>query len=412
MIDITKYGTPIQEDSGFINKTDISKYGEQTTPTITEKTQEKTGVGGLKGFAIGATKSALAGATGTASLLQGLGQRGLALLTPSSLSDVRKQTGVAGLTSGTSENIAQEEMLKRYGTAEKLGGYAETAAEIILPTMMANKGYKISKTLDYLKNTPETLTAAEEKIASLAGRVKTTLTGMKKILASDTEKRAAQILKGKISSNVTKNPQVIQNEIATRGAEVEQYLAKNPIKITAEEQSKMFMDRLKTMEKSLDKNQLKAFKNQWDMFIKQIPGRGGFTTENFYKALKDYEQNVASNLARGKAALLDPTGVASAKIQGAKMVRDIVRKTISSKHPEFSGKMFDLASLYDVLDTALTKSRQLSGTALSRFAERNPITTKVGTGAALIGGGLLAGKTLLGGNQQNLGNINSLGNSQ
>jgi hypothetical protein len=406
MIDPSKYGTPVSDDKGFYSKKDVSKYGTPATPAPTPKTP--VGDKGIKGFATGFAKSLLGGATQTASMLQGAGQRIMSGISGQKFEDIKKTTGVPGLRAGSEEFKQQQEMLKRVGKAEKIGGVVETIAEFAIPTNIANKGYKSIKTLDWLKNTPETITKLEEQAASLAGRVKKGLNGAKKILASAEEKRAAQILEGKISSNVTKNPQIIEKEIAKRGGEVEKYLNKNKIVITADKLLKSWIEKRKAIEKSLDKSQLKAFDDQFRMFVKQFSDTGITNTYSdlLYKGLKQYEQNVAKNLPRGMATLTDATGIASAKIQGAKSVRKFVRDLLGELHPEFKPKMYDLASLYDVLDTALTKSRQLSGTTLSRFAKNNPLIKN----ALLIGGGIVAGKALGNKKEASFSNINQIGN--
>lgn len=418
MIDPTKYGVPIQENQD--NKIDVSKYGTPVTPTKTPINQAEN----LKlqkdakylnspvGLTIETTKGAIGSLLGTAAKF----------IKSAALSPVDITRGAMGKPPVNVGTI-QSQFANKLNQPQYQGGLgvAQAGAEAVTDTALGaldvlgiGKGLtklKNTQTTKWLQNTPETLTKAEEKIASLEGRVKTTLGGSKKILPSATEKRASQILKGKITSNVTKNPQIIQQEIAKRGAEAEKYLAQIPTKVTAAEQASLFANKRKAVEKVLDKSQLKAFDEQWKMFQKQLPGRGGYTTENFYKALKDYETNVASNLSRGKMALIDPTGVASAKIQGAKAVREIVRDLISSKHLGFKNKMYDLASLYDVLDTALTKSRQLTGSTLARFAENNPVLTKLGVGGAIAGGAYLLGKNNSSGGQT-FSSINSLGNGQ
>jgi len=62
--------------------------------------------------------------------------------------------------------------------------------------------------------------------------------------------------------------------------------------------------------------------------------------------------------------------------------------------------MFDLASLYDVLDTALTKSRQLEGNTLSRFTAKNPVVSSALKYGAGVGTAIIAGKKLGIGQQQ------------
>lgn len=297
-------------------------------------------------------------------------------------------------------NIVDIATLGVGGAAEKpiagaVKDVAETGAKGISSAIDATKeafakgtedtGVKSTeKAIDAIKSTEDTMTKSERQQAIDEGRVKVSKLGKTEYLPSDTEKRAGEILAGKLKSNPVKNVPIIKSEIATRGAEAEKYLEKNPIKITAQEQADMFSEHRATAEKYLDEPQLKAYDDQMKLFLKQLPGRGGYNTANFYKALKDYEANVASNLARGKEALLDATGTASAKLRAAKDIRQIVRDEIGKRHPEFKPKMFDLASLYDSLDNTIIKAEKTTGTSVGRFAKKHPYITGSITGA--VGG--------------------------
>ncbi len=232
------------------------------------------------------------------------------------------------------------------------------------------------KATDLIKSTEDTMTKTE-RLSALEekGRIKVTKLGKTEFLPTKTEERAGELLSNKLKSNPVKNIPIIKNEIATRGKEVENFLSKNPIKISAQEQSEVFKIARNKMAKYSTKEELKAYDEQMKMFLKQIPGRGGYDTSNFYKALKEYETNIASKLARGKEALLDPTGVASAKLNAAKDIRKVVRDLIADKHPEFKGKMFDLASLYDALDNVVIKGEKTAGNILTRTAKKHPYIT-------------------------------------
>ena len=83
---------------------------------------------------------------------------------------------------------------------------------------------------------------------------------------------------------------------------------------------------------------------------------------------------------------------------------------IGQKHPEFKQKMFDLASLYDVLDTALTKSRQFDATLVRKFIDN---ALKVGGIGGAVGAAYLLVQKIFGGNsqQRSFGNINSIGSN-
>jgi hypothetical protein len=417
MIDPTKYGVPIQQGG---TKIDISKYGSPVTSTKTPINQGENAklqkdakyLNSPIGLTIETTKGTIGSLLSTAAKF----------IKSAAVSPIDLGRGVMGkqplqvgsIQSDFSNKLSQPQYQSGLGMAQAGAEAVTDTALGALDVLSIGKGLtklKNTQTTKWLQNTPDTLSSMEEKAASLEGRVKTTLGGSKKILPSETEKRATKLLKGKVTSSVTKNPQIIQKEIAKRGAGVESYLAKNAKVVTAKEQADMFSAARTTMEKYATKTELKAYDEQMKTFTKQLVGRGGYTTDNFYKALKEFEQNVTRNLPKGKVALIgDNLGQGSARIRAAQDIRTVVRDMIGQKHPEFKGKMFDLASLYDVLDTALTKSRQLSGNAFSRFADNNPLTTGAIKYGATIGTGALITKSLLNKNSQSFSSLNSIGN--
>lgn len=239
------------------------------------------------------------------------------------------------------------------------------------------------QSLKAIKATEDTMSKADRLQAIEEGRQQITKLGKKEYIPTETEKRASNLLKGKVTNNPVKDFKVIKDEIATRGKEAEQYLKDNAKPITNKDHYDAFQVKRTEAEKYLTESELKAYDEQVKMFSKQLPGRGSYDTDTYYKALKDYESNIADKLPRGKEALLDPTGVANAKIRAAADVRKVVRDMIGTKNPEFKEKMFDLASLYDVKDTVATKAEKLPGTAVSRFVKKHPTLTKVGGGLLL-----------------------------
>lgn len=353
--DFSKYGTPV-ETGKFYGSIDVAKYGTPATPTPMPVAKKTTLGSKIKSGLKSELKKSYIFGSGKAPSIKEQIDYGM--------------SAVAGFTGGGAlKNIAQK-----------------------------------AKTLSALKNTTETLSKFEENTASLAGRIKSRL-GKKIVLPSETEKRAAEMLEGKIKS-ITKNPAIIKGEIAKKGAEVESYLVKNKLPITAQEQAEMFSKARQSMEKYATKTELKAYDEQMRTFLKQLPGRGGYTTDNFYKALKEFEENVTMNLKKGKTALIgDSQGIGSARIRAAQDIRKVVRDMIGQKHPEFKGKMFDLASLYDVLDTALAKSRQFDVSKARTF-----LTGALKTGGAVAGTYLLGKKLLGGGSNQSFSSINTIGN--
>lgn len=231
-----------------------------------------------------------------------------------------------------------------------------------------------------LASTEATMTKGEREAAIKQGR----MTPGGKYTPSPTEIRAGEIMKGKTYSNPVKTTKTIQSEISTRGQAAETHLEQNVRPISNEEDLNAFQAAKANSEKYMTSAESAAYDEQVGVFqkiLKSYSGNGGYTTSNYYKALKDYESQVTSNLAKGKDALLVPGG--SARIQGAKDVRTVVRDMIGSKNPEFKGEMYDLASLYDSLDNVVAKAEQGGHS----FAKRYPNTTRaIGTGATVLTG--------------------------
>ncbi len=219
-----------------------------------------------------------------------------------------------------------------------------------------------------------------------------------KVIPSATEKRAGELLAGKTFSNPVKTQGVIANEIATRGKEAETFLEANAKPISNEEDFNAFQSVKNSSEKYMTPAEKSAYEEQTGVFEKilkgQATGDGGYNTANYYKALKEYESQVTANIPKGKDALLVPGG--SARIQAAKDVRQVVRDTIGEKNPEFKGKMFDLASLYDSLDNVSSRVADKAKQSTT-FGSRHPILRKTATyGAEAVGAGATyeAAKTL------------------
>lgn len=240
-----------------------------------------------------------------------------------------------------------------------------------------------SKATNAVASTAETMTKGERQAAIAEGRLVPTVTGGGKYVASETEQNAGKILSGNLEKNPVKNVPIIQGEIATRGKAAETFLEQNAKPISNAEDFNAFSTKRTEMAKYSTPTEMKAYDEQINMFEKQVLGRGGNNTANYYKALKEYETNVTSKLAKGKEALLTETG--SAKLQAAKDVRSVVRDMVGEKNPEFKPQMYDLASLYDALDNTISKAENV-GT----FAKRHPVIDKtLKYGAEAIGAGAL-----------------------
>jgi hypothetical protein len=278
-----------------------------------------------------------------------------------------------GVETGVTASVGQG-LLEGAGTLLK--GALSDGAESMSATGVATKR---------VSSTAETMTKAEREAAIKEGRMTPTGSGGK-YMPSATEKRAGEILAGKTSSNPVKTVEVINKEIATRGKEAETYLEKAGTKVSNETDLKAFDSARASAEKYMTSAESKAYDEHIGIFqkiLKTYTKDGGYTTANYYKALKDYEAQVTANLPKGKEALLKEGG--SARLQAAKDVRGVVRDLIGKANPEFKGKMFDLASLYDAQDNVISKAE-----GLGTFAKRHPLLTKTGIyGAEAIGAGAI-----------------------
>lgn len=277
--------------------------------------------------------------------------------------------------------------------APVIKGIAQTATDIVkagankVGEMTGLSKYlserQLSKATGAIQSTADSMTKGERESAILEGRLSPSLTGGGKYLPSDTEKQAGQILSGKVGGNAIKNVPVIQSEIAQRGKEAEQFLGMNGKPISNEEDFQMFQQMKNKAAKYLTPEQMNNYDHTINQFQGELRGMGNMNTGTYYKALKDFEQNVTARLRQGNEALLTDSG--SAQLQAAKDVRTAVRNMIGEKNPEFKGQMFDLASLYDALDNTVTKAAKTD-----TFSRAYPKTAKaLKYGVEAIGAGAL-----------------------
>ena len=94
--------------------------------------------GVIANVAIGAAKGFVGDiARPTAQMIQGLGQRAIAAVTPASLEEVRAETGLKSLQDTTPEGQAVVEALKTEGTAQLAGRIGVNIASFFIPTAPA-----------------------------------------------------------------------------------------------------------------------------------------------------------------------------------------------------------------------------------------------------------------------------------
>lgn len=249
---------------------------------------------------------------------------------------------------------------------EGIGGVASKVAEKTgLSKFLAERADR--KATEAIQSTAETMSTGEQEAAIREGRQKTGIRGG--FAPSETETRAGNILSGKVGSNPAKNVSVVQSEIAKRGKEAEQFLGQNGRPVAPDEIDSAFQTMKDKASRYLSPDQIKNYDHTISQFhaeLKDVAGKDPIAqnTGTYYKALKNFEQNVTARLRQGNEALLTDSG--SAQLQAAKDVRTAVRDLIGQKHPEFKGKMYDLTSLYDALDNATTLARK-ADTFTKRF---------------------------------------------
>lgn len=279
---------------------------------------------------------------------------------------------IVGAGTKAGENVADNTS----GGTAKAGLTTAVAGQILRPlasklTDRFTSEGNAARSTKAVQSTEETMNKSERRQAINEGRLKTGSVSSSEYVPSDTEKRAGEILSGKTTGNPVKDVAVVKKEIATRGKEAETYLGSDPKPVSDAENKDMFSNKRAESEKYLNQDELNAYDEQVSMFNKLLPKNP--TTADYYASLKDYEDNVGSRLAKGKDALIDPTGRASAKLHAASDIRTVVRDMIGEKHPKFKSKMFDIASLYDAKGTLLTKADQMEPNFIKRFAKKHPV---------------------------------------
>lgn len=301
---------------------------------------------------------------------------------------------IQGLNKATQpSNVMQQQGAAQTQLAEAAPGIAEipgaikNVGELVAsPLKDFLSDWNVSRATNAIASTAKTMTKGEQTAATEEGRLTSTITGAGKFTPSTTEQNAGQLLSGKVGSNPIKNVPIIQDEIAAKGREAEQFLGQNGRPVTPDEADQAFQTAKEKASRYLAPEQQKNYDHTIEQFkaeLKDIAGTDPIAqnTGTYYKALKNFEQNVTSRLRQGNEALLSDSG--SAQLQAAKDVRNTVRDIIGEKHPEFKKQMYDLASLYDAKDNVITKA-----VARDTFQKAHPVISKgLKYGAEAVGAG-------------------------
>lgn len=269
------------------------------------------------------------------------------------------------------------------GIKNTVSDTATAVKEKIVGTPAEQSAKAQTNVVNTLKENADTMTPTQKKEAIDQGRqtITTTKTGGTKVDYTPSKEivNAGRLLQDTIKKG--DNPNVVltkvKNEISTRGKAAETYLDTNSKPITNKEAYNAFDTMKQKASNVMTDTQMKAYNEQIKLFSKQLNGRGSYTTANYYKALKDWETNIGETLPRGKAAIMDPTGVANANIRAAADIRSVVRDMIGSKHPDFKPQMYDLFSLYKAKDVAIQNASKVK---TQNIFEKHPVATKVAAG--------------------------------
>ena len=347
--------------------------------------KEKLGYG-AKGATPTTGRQALAGAAETGITLAG-GIEGSALLKGASLAGkVAKGVGAGYAYDVASNNAEGQTGAKSFtpgiGTAVGAGAplLGKAVKALIPKTATENALNKISQVA-------ENMTPTEKKQAIDEGRqvISKTITGKEKVdyKPSKEIQRASELLSDTLKKGDRENIVVskVKDKIKELGQGAETYLKDN-IKLIPQKIRDARINTLRNnASESLSKTDMKYYDEQISLFKKQLDKQPE-NTYGWYKALKEWETKVGENIPKGKEALMGDVS-ASGKIRAAKDIRTGVREQISQEHPEFSGKMYDLMSLYHAKDVSIINASKLKSTSLF---ERNPKTGSLLKKVGYVGG--------------------------
>lgn len=145
----------------------------QQAPAVDQEQQQPGFVDKARDLSTGFTKGLLDTSIGTARLLQNVGQRAIAAVSPDTLEEVKKKYGMESLDSESPSGEAIDEILKSSNNTEKAGKAVEFLAELLFPVGTAAKAAKGSKAFNAAeKATEEVLTKGSEAAGKTFASIK------------------------------------------------------------------------------------------------------------------------------------------------------------------------------------------------------------------------------------------------
>lgn len=380
---IVQQGLRDGKDPEFIKQA-VVRYRELQAPVQAPSmpilTNEQGGVGtALKDVSVGAGKSFLRGAIGTASLLQDVGKGTLGFLG----FDTSK-TGIKSLN-----DPAVAEQLKSKSRAEQVGTVLENVAEIGTGFIKsgAQATLKAKSEAKGIKNvfesiTPKTteLTPTEYEDLLMKGKISPkTATEPAKYILSEEEKQIAYKYKDLLKAgDPVKNSINVVDEIIKKDAEVGNFLDKNNGIFNKGEVKNFVLDKLSGVtDVSIPEERVLKLKNTLiDNFLNKLPKKD---MKNLWTGRKAFDSSI-EKLFNGSPSL---------QSQVKREFRNAIQDYIAghTKDNVYASKMKDMSQLFDltdVLNTKAAKEKALTGIRL--WIKNNPLKAKViGWGAGAVG---------------------------
>lgn len=363
----------------------------------------------------GGLKSLVGSARGTAQMVQGLGQRTIALATPMSLDQVRANTGFKSLDDTTPEGMGVAESLRAKSKAERVGKVIGTVGELasgftkevavgaqavnkVRTAMQARKATKAKDFVADLVLPKASSQVAEEAIRQ--GRVtEPKLLRKAKITPSKRDLDIADSVREYVSpkGTVFQNTDAIDKGIRKINEGVKQYVTENKVPFNSKQlrsQLNAGKDELKLVFAS-DTNAEKTYSAVVDEFMKHV---GSKDTAGLLEARKRVDRIPAIK------KLLDSQAKGeNVKKEVVLTVRRMANQYISDLLPAdntFKQSLLKESRMIEAIENIAEKNRGMIGkNNLQLLAQKYPILKWAigGTAAGIAGGaGVGVGSAIIG----------------
>lgn len=343
--------------------------------------------GVLTNFAKGFVKGAIGDVVRpTTQMLQGLGQRAIAAVTPQSLEQVRATTGIKGLDNSTPEGQAEVQALKTSGGAETTGRVAANIASFFIPTSKATQvagrtlqttgrlstraGIGLSsKEAPLMQAYKARFSVPERILAALQGKnvgrpitnaetaIRNGIFGTESMIGVKSKRAATNVWKQVISPALKGVKETV--DMPTFVNEIREQIATIPDPSRQKvlmEALEAFSDDISSLGK-IDYTKLQVLKQQWAKFLPEKVYKGK-PIEGAFKEIR----NLASALARNKiyTAIDDPAVKAAYFDYGnLKNLQEMGQKAMTGSKLKGGAGSF-LSGLYDKVVTPIATTGGLT----------------------------------------------------